>query len=104
MVVTMTNEAGVIRQVKIGYSWTSFFFGGMPFCFRGLPLFGAAWMILSIFTCGISNIFLAFLINKQTALYYLENGYKPVGEGWREAGMKWGIRVPLATTSEQSAN
>jgi len=35
-----------------------------------------------------------FLINKQTAHHYLENGYKPIGSGWDIAGDKWGITAP----------
>ena len=54
MVVSMKIDAGLVKQVKAGFSWTAFF-------------------------------------NKQTAHYYLEHGYKPVGEGWDVAGPKWGI-------------
>ena len=42
MVVSMKIDAGLVKQVKAGFSWTAFF-------------------------------------NKQTAHYYLEHGYKPVG-------------------------
>ncbi len=91
MIVTMKNEAGVIRQVKVGFSWTAFFFGGFPFFFRGIPVYGIIWLVLALITCGISNLILMFKINKWTAHYYLEHGYKPAGEGWTIAGPKWGI-------------
>jgi hypothetical protein len=94
MMVSMKNDAGIVRQVKVGFSWTAFFFGGFPFFFRGIPLYGVAWIALSMFTFGFSNLILSFIINKQTAHYYLEHGYKPVGEGWAVAGLKWGIAVP----------
>lgn len=94
MVVNMKNDAGLIRQVKVGFSWTSFFFGGIPFFFRGLALNGILWIALGILTCGVSNLFLMFMINKITAHKYLESGYKPVGEGWDIAGPKWGVTVP----------
>ena len=93
MMVTLENEAGLKRQVKVGFSWTAFFFGGIPYFFRGIPSRGIMWILLNVFTCGISNIFLMFLINKHTAQYYLENGYKPIGDGWDIAGPKWGVSV-----------
>jgi hypothetical protein len=94
MMVNLKNEAGLVRQVKVGFSWTAFFFGGIPFFFRGMPGHGALWILLAMFTCGISNLILCFLINKQTAHYYLERGYKPTGEGWAVAGPKWGVAAP----------
>ena len=94
MVVSMKNDVGLIRQVKVGFSWTAFFFGGLPFFFRGIPLYGLLWVILGMCTFGFSNIVLWFIINKQTAHYYLEHGYKPVGEGWVVAGSNWGIALP----------
>ena len=94
MIVSMKNENGLVRQVKVGFSWTSFFFGGFPFFFRGMPVHGLVWVIISLITCGISNLYLMFVINRQTAHYYLEHGYKPVGEGWDFASAKWGISAP----------
>lgn len=97
MMVSMTNDAGLTRQVKVGFSWTAFFFGGLPFFFRGMPLQGIIWVALSMITFGLSNLVLMFLINKQTAHYYLENGYKVAGPGWDVAGAKWGITTPEVT-------
>lgn len=91
MLVSMKNDAGLVKTVKVGFSWTALFFGGLPFFFRGLPLHGIIWVVLALFTFGISNLFLMFLINKQTAHYYLEHGYKPSGDGWDIAGPRWGI-------------
>lgn len=93
MKVALQNEVGLIREVKVGFSWTAFFFGGIPYFFRGIPTRGLLWIILSVITCGVSNIFLMFLINKHTAQYYLEHGYKPIGEGWEKAGPKWGVSI-----------
>lgn len=93
MIVTLKNDVGVARQIKVGFSWTAFFFGGMPYFFRGMPSNGAVWILLSIVTFGISNLFLCFMMNKQTALYYLDRGYKPAGEGWDVAAMKWGVAL-----------
>ena len=96
MMVAMTNYAGSLRQVKVGFSWTAFFFGGFPFFFRGMATHGVIWIVLAVITFGISNLILMFIINKQTAHHYLENGYRPSGEGWDVAGEKWGIKDPGA--------
>ncbi|GAB3439768.1 hypothetical protein GCM10027396_05440 [Insolitispirillum peregrinum] len=97
MNVSMQNDAGVVRQVKVGFSWTSFFFGGLPFFFRGMPVQGLIWVIISMITMGLSNLYLMFVINKQTAHYYLERGYRPVGPGWEQASAAWNISAqPMA--------
>jgi len=96
MQVAMKNEVGLVRHVKVGFSWTAFFFGGFPFFFRGMPVHGIIWIILAMITLGFSNLFLMFIINKQTAHYYLEHGYKPIGEGWDYASAKWNIAAPEA--------
>ena len=91
MLVQLKNDAGLVRQVKVGFSWTTFFFGGFVFFFRGMSTHGMIWVLLTLVTMGFSNLFLMFMINKMTAHYYLEHGYKTVGEGWNVAGSKWGI-------------
>ena len=91
MMVSMRNDAGVTKQVKVGFSWTSFFFGPFPFFFRGMALQGLIWIVLNMVTMGLSTIYLWFTINKKTAHHYLENGYKPVGNGWDVAGSEWGV-------------
>jgi hypothetical protein len=97
--VKLKNSAGIIRDVKVGFSWTAFFFGGFPFFFRGMPLYGLCWILLASFTCGISNLFLMFMINKITGHYYLEHGYEPIGDGWDTAARKWGLDLPETNRS-----
>lgn len=94
MLVKFRNDMGINREVKVGFSWTSFFFGGFPFLFRGMPLHGLGWIFLAIVTFGISNLILSFIINKQTAVHYLENGYKPEGPNWDVAASRWDISLP----------
>lgn len=98
MNVKFKNPAGVLREVKIGFSWTIFFFGGFPFLFRGLPLHAVGFIIASIATWGISNLIMAFIGNKMTAKYYLENGYLPYGQGWDYAGPTWDVQVEKIAT------
>lgn len=102
--VQFKNSSGLIREVKVGFSWTSLFFGGIPFFFRGMPLYGFCWIALAIVTCGLSNLVLMFIINKLTAHYYLEHGYVPVGEGWDIASRKWNVDLPANKSLENQAN
>jgi len=99
MKVSVKNKVGLIREIKVGFSWTVFFFGPLPFFFRGMSSSGLAWILLSFCTLGISNLFLMFSINKKTAQHYLEIGYEPVGDGWKTAGKKWDVDVLPAVTT-----
>ena len=94
--VSFVNSVGLTREVKVGFSWAAFFFGGFPFFFRGMPVQGIIWVILSLLSLGISNLILPFLINKLSAHHYLENGYTPTGSDWDTAGPLWGIDTTIA--------
>ncbi|MDH4120528.1 MAG: hypothetical protein OEV94_02335 [Deltaproteobacteria bacterium] len=93
MHVSFRHPSGLTRQVKVGFSWTIFFFGGIPFFFRGLPIHGLGWTFAALFTMGFTNIIICFIGNRQTAHAYLERGYKPVGTGWDVASLKWGVSL-----------
>ncbi len=47
MKVNMKNSVGVIKKVKVGFSWTTFFFGGFVAMFRGQWGEVAKWFFLS---------------------------------------------------------
>ena len=89
--VSFRNDVGLVKQVKAGVSWLAFFFGALPFFFRGMWGLGLAWLLIGGMTLGLSNFVLMFLMNKQMAHYYLERGYHPVGDGWDGAGVAWGV-------------
>lgn len=90
MIVSMKNDAGLVRQVKVGFCWTALFFGPLPFFFRGMPANGLIWCC----TLWFGNFILPFIMNKHTAHYYLEHGYKPIGHGWDVVGPQWGLALP----------
>ncbi len=93
MMVSFRNDVGLVKQVKVGVSWTAFFFGALPFFFRGMWGLGLAWFIAGGMTLGASNLVLMFFMNKQMAHYYLERGYRPVGQGWDAASIAWDVAV-----------
>ena len=120
----LKNDSGLVRRVKVGRSWTSFFFGGIPFFFRGMMIHGACWFMASVFALGFGNLFAMLCLyfditrnpiliapfyllialapniylmlhgNRITAQYYLEHGYKPFGEGWETASACWNVISP----------
>lgn len=80
MKVNMKNQFGVIKQQKVGFSWTMFFFGALVYCFRGM--WSEFWkcFFLSGITIGIYPLVQCWTGNKKTIAFMLEKGYRPVGE------------------------
>lgn len=70
MKVMLRNEnTGQIKQAKLGFSWTVFFFGFFPAIFRGDWKWFLIILIASAFTFGFSALF----ITKYTLMsYYLK--------------------------------
>ncbi|MCT4640744.1 MAG: DUF4234 domain-containing protein [Bacteriovoracaceae bacterium] len=70
------HTTGLVKEVPEGFSWKSFFFAGL------LPLFRGMWsaFFITLFTCGIANLYYMFKINKLYTVKLLEEGYKPVSQ------------------------
>lgn len=88
MKALLKNSGGVTKEVKVGFSWTTFFFGFFPALFRG-DLKWAAIMIvieavLGSFTVGIgawvSGVVFSFVYNKIYIKELIEKGYQPADE------------------------
>ncbi|CAM4119183.1 hypothetical protein [Lederbergia lenta] len=88
MRVKLRNDAGVVKDVKIGFSWTTFFFGFFPALFRG-DLKWAAIMFVSSVAIGlitfgfggwIPGIIFSFIYNNIYIKDLLEKGYRPADE------------------------
>ena len=69
-------QTGLIKKGFVGFSWTTFFFGGFPALFRGDFLMGVVFIVLAVFTAGLSNIIVAFFYNKQFTTKLVEQGYQ----------------------------
>lgn len=77
MQVTFTKN-GLTKQIKSGYSWTTFFFGGLnQIFFRGEILIGLAVLFTTILSSGIVQIIYGFFANKVTAKRLLADGWVP---------------------------
>jgi len=73
MVMTNGNE---VRQVPLGFSWTTFFWGGIPALMRQDWLWGLALVVAGIMTSGCAGIIAAFFYNKAYAKALFNQGYK----------------------------
>lgn len=92
----LTNQSGVQKKAYLGWSWTSFFFGGIPSIFRGDMYGFFMWVLISVvlivatlpFSHSAYFLFLGFQIVGWAALYntwhakrLLENGYTITSSG-----------------------
>ena len=73
---TISVSNGVeIKQAPIGFSWTTFLFGGWPAIFRQDWLMGAVILVLGLLTWGIAGMVFAFFYNKIYLKSLFEKGY-----------------------------
>ena len=99
MKVRLKNNAGVSKDVKVGFSWTTFFFGFFPALFRGDLKWAIIMLIISgtvgVFTLGlgawIPGIIFSFVYNKIYIKELLEKGYAPENELAHQALQSKGI-------------
>jgi hypothetical protein len=78
--VRLKNKVGVVKEVKVGFSWTTFFFGGFVAMFRGQWGEVAKWIFLNPITLGIWGICQCWTTNKKTIINLIEKGYEPASE------------------------
>lgn len=72
--IAVTNGMEV-KKVPLGYSWTTFFFGGWPAIFRQDWLVGIGIIVACLFTWGIAGIVFSFIYNKMYAKALFSKGY-----------------------------
>lgn len=85
MKVTLEHESGVKKDVKLGFSWTTFFFGLFVPLIRGDLKWAGILLLLDLlvgsFTMGIGawvvNLIFAFVYNRLYVRDLVERGYKP---------------------------
>ncbi|MET3196768.1 DUF2628 domain-containing protein [Bacillus sp. OAE603] len=88
MKVLLKTSGGLTKQVKVGFSWTTFFFGFLPALFRGDLKWAVIMLIieavLGSFTLGIgafvAGIVFSFIYNKIYIRELIEKGYQPAND------------------------
>ena len=79
MVVTLVHEeTKLTKRVKVGFSWTTLFFGCLPALLRGDFKWAIIQGLLNILTFGLSSLVFAFVYNKIYVRGLIEKGYRAV--------------------------
>ena len=64
------------RDAPVGFSWTTLFFGPLPLLFRGAWKWLVISLVCGLFTYGLSNLVLMFMINGEYIKDLERDGYK----------------------------
>ncbi|MBQ0141118.1 MAG: DUF2628 domain-containing protein [Kurthia sp.] len=99
MKVNLINAGGVSKKIKVGFSWTTLFFGFLPALFRGDLKWAVIILLIEIlvgsfsFGIGVSivTIIFSFIYNKINIKDLIERGYKPASENDRDLLVRQGI-------------
>lgn len=90
MQVTLQNRStNQYRNVKVGFSWTTFFFGFFPALFRGDWKWAAIGFLISLVVGSITmgfgvivfDIIWAWVYNKLYTKDLISSGYEPSNQG-----------------------
>lgn len=93
MRVNIRNQSGMVKQVKLGFSWTMLFFGIFVPLFRGDLKWTILSLILVIITSGFAWFFLPFFYNRMYVKSLLEKGWYPADEISRDILVSKGFIV-----------
>jgi len=69
-----------IKEIAIGFSWTSLLFGAFVPLLRGDIVWFILSIIIAIVTAGIGWFFIAFIYNKIYAKKLISQGYIPADD------------------------
>lgn len=73
-------QTNMLKRVKVGFSWTVFFFGFFPALFRGDWKWAIIMFLAASFTFGVSNFVFMFMYNKLYINDLLEKGFVAADE------------------------
>lgn len=91
MKIRLKSAAGVVKECKVGFSWTMLFFGMFVPLFRGDFKWTLLYLVISTFTMGLGVIILPFVYNKIYIRDLLDSGYAPSNASDREVLVHRGI-------------
>ncbi|WP_294739414.1 DUF2628 domain-containing protein [uncultured Exiguobacterium sp.] len=99
----LQHPSGLVKEVKVGFSWTTFFFGFFPAFFRGDFKWGLIQLVLAIvagtatvgFGTGLVSLVFSFIYNKIYINELIEKGYRPIDTSFQQALKHRGIHARL---------
>lgn len=84
MKIQLRNQnSNLVKKAKVGFSWTTLFFGVFVPLFRGDVLWCIASIGLSIVTFGLFWLIFPFIYNRIYIKNLLEKGYLPANDDTR---------------------
>lgn len=100
MYITL-GKSGLVKQVKVGFSWTTFFFGLFVPLFRGDIKWAAIMffssLLLGFFTAGVGGLVVglvfSFIYNKLYIKDLIEKGWQPTNEDAKQTLVAKGIII-----------
>ncbi|MGL5576733.1 MAG: hypothetical protein ACRDCW_14440 [Sarcina sp.] len=72
----MVHSSGIEKKIKVGFSWTTFFFGWIPSVCRGDFVSALKLFFIGIITLGVYPAVKCFSINKDYEKYLKSKGYE----------------------------
>lgn len=91
MLVMLEDQAGQLRNVKVGFSWTVFFFGFCVPIFRGDAKWAVIMFISGVLTLWIVNMIFCFTYNGTYIRDLLSKGFYPADEESRQILIRKGF-------------
>lgn len=80
MILNLQSPNAGVKQVKVGFGWTTFFFGFFVPLFRGDIKWFLIMLLAQMLSFGIASIIFAFFYNKFYIKDLLNKGYTPASE------------------------
>lgn len=91
------RREGLAKAGKIGFSWTTLFFGFFVPLIRGDIKWTLIMIICGIVSVGFSNFVFCFIYNKIYTQNLIETGYAPADDYSKELLFRAGILSTAAT-------
>jgi hypothetical protein len=92
-------NTGEIVRAPVGFSWTSFFFGGIPALLRSDWLHAIIFLAIQFFTFNLGSIVFGFIYNKMYIKKMLyKDGFKVVSSekgDLQKVSNTLGIELPM---------
>ena len=83
MMIRLIAEDGQMRSVKVGFSWTVFFFGFLVSICRGDAKWAVIMFAASVLTLFFAQLVFSFTYNGTYIRELLSKGYRPEDESSR---------------------
>ncbi|PWG00847.1 hypothetical protein [Levilactobacillus bambusae] len=106
MMINMKNPVtNQVKQCKVGFSWTTFFWGFWPAVFRGdwkwFAIILITDLVLGVWSFGIGsgfiNLIFAFIYNKLYINDLISSGWQPADTASRDILISRGFITPSNT-------